>query len=309
MKNNLLKGILGLVLCLLIIGCSSNRVKNNEELNTNKEERTIWDNKKIKCRALDQYEIIGSMPYYNSVMLLSDGYLYSYIMGSDQYYSNDEQCMKYNNEIKFKSIKNNILIGEDGKGYYLRDDKFDELTDEDDNKIFLNDDYVDYLRIYFNDEDESIYSGGYDSGDYYNLNYYYLKYLILKTDGNIYETVFKKTQIYYYESEYSIYNYDIVSEKVLYSKDDYGEIKYFSGMDKLNYLVSSKGLYTLETIETDECKKYVDIECKKKLTLNDVYLENKDKIKYIDKNIAVSKDNEITNTNDFQYFNPNYIGG
>ena len=89
----------------------------------------------------------------------------------------------------------------------------------------------------------------------------------------------------------------------MYSSDDYGYIKDFntsgySNNKEVNLIISKKGVFELRSIETEECLKYEDVECEKRMVLvNDFsYDKYKNEIKYYDKNIVITNNKSVLDT-------------
>ena len=112
-------------------------------------------------------------------------------------------------------------------------------------------------------------------------------FFVLKTDGNIYKTVFDMGL------DYKIDFDKVVHETLLYFKDDYGFIKNFFNYGDDFFLITDNALYGPEKIITEECTKYADVDCEIKMVENKLYKNYKSEIKYINENYIVLKDNTI----------------
>ena len=70
---------------------------------------------------------------------------------------------------------------------------------------------------------------------------------------------------------------------------------------QITLILSDKGLYTLKEIETDECKKYQDINCELKLVESEIYKKYNSDIKYIGSEYTMLNDFSIIKTYLFSY--------
>lgn len=276
--------LFSIILLLLFSGCT--KLKTNEDKNKDNTLIEYLDNKygksetggyektNIKCEVLKDNDII----YINDgIFILKVGTTYEYIRQGDKIYKNNQQCKKKETDIIIQKVVGDYFIGKDDKVYSLikNDDDIQEYYIENDFELLINNtDIVDLKRIY-----EPSPTG--------------YMFFVLKTDGNIYKTVFEMV------SEGKIDFNKVVYEELLYSKDDYGFIKdFFSyGANDLVVLITYNILYSLENITTEECMKYADVDCEVKMVENELYKKYKNEIKYIDENNIVLKDNTILRTN------------
>ena len=90
-------------------------------------------------------------------------------------------------------------------------------------------------------------------------------FFVLKTDGNIYKTVFDRGL------DDKIDFDKVVHETLLYSKDAYGLIKNFFIYGDDFFLITDNALYGPEKIITEECTKYADVDCEIKMVENKLY--------------------------------------
>ena len=252
----------------------------------------------LKCEALKNNSVVKSISY--NTLLLSDGYVYTTVQDRDITYANGEQCKKLDDKLKFTRIYgNNYFLGEDGKVYTYYNDQFKEY--ENSNYYIPNDNtVVDFSTVYMTDEEKEQYksTNKYVGRDY--VTYDFVKYIVLRTDGNVYETIYHRTNNYNKKS----ITYKIEKEKVILSKNNYGSIKSYnittSGTKYKIYGISTNnGFYNLKVFENEECKKYEDVACEEKLVLNDGYLKYSSEIKYIDYNIIVTNNNSVLPTSVF----------
>ena len=66
-------------------------------------------------------------------------------------------------------------------------------------------------------------------------------------------------------------------------------------------IISDKGYYYLDEIETDECKKYKDIECELELKESEMYKRFSKDIKFIGGQYTLLSDNSIIDTSYLTY--------
>lgn len=136
----------------------------------------------------------------------------------------------------------------------------------------------------------------------FKYDFYDFNYLILKNDGNVY-----KAKIIGKSNVNSLDDAEITKKELLYSKEDYGFIKkIFLTSESYPVLVTDKTLYNFKTIETEECKKYLDVECETKLVENEFYNKYKDEIKFID-SYTLLKGNKILKTESFLDYAKPYL--
>lgn len=292
------KLIILLIILLAICGCSKTKQKNQEVKkddtfvnylkNYDEEYRYIDKYTTVKCSALKDNDL---MMLARDYFITSDGVVYRINIYSDQLFSNDEQCMKADINTTMKKVVDNIIVGNDGKMY-----RYDAIE----NKVMIDEYYNTNSSILVQNNDVINYSYQNNDGSEYadspSENTYYSKFFVLKTDGNIYSIIIKQsTEFNYNIDAYNPTKYEIVSEKIAYSTEEYGHIIDFSsnGKDEVDRIVTTDKIYLLKEIETKECKKYIDIACEKKLVENETYKKYFKEVKYTNSEFILLKDNTI----------------
>lgn len=292
------KLIILLIILLAICGCSKTKQKNQEVKkddtfvnylkNYDEEYRYIDKYTTVKCSALKDNDL---MMLARDYFITSDGVVYRINIYSDQLFSNDEQCMKADINTTMKKVVDNIIVGNDGKMY-----RYDAIE----NKVMIDEYYNTNSSILVQNNDVINYSYQNNDGSEYadspSENTYYSKFFVLKTDGNIYSIIIKQSTEFNYDIDaYNPTKYEIVSEKIAYSTEEYGHIIDFSsnGKDEVDRIVTTDKIYLLKEIETKECKKYIDIACEKKLVENETYKKYFKEVKYTNSEFILLKDNTI----------------
>lgn len=286
------KLIILLIILLAVCGCSKTKQKNQE---VKKDDTFVnylknYDDKytTVKCSALKDNDL---MMLARDYFITSDGVVYRINIYSDQLFSNDEQCMKADINTTMKKVVDNIIVGNDGKMY-----RYDAIE----NKVMIDEYYNTNSSILVQNNDVITYSYQNNDGSEYadspSENIYYSKFFVLKTDGNIYSIIIKQSTEFNYDiDDYNPTKYEIVSEKIAYSKEEYGHIIDFNsnGKDEVDRIVTTDKIYLLKEIETKECKKYIDIACEKKLVENETYKKYFKEVKYTNSEFILLKDNTI----------------
>ena len=292
------KLIILLIILLAICGCSKTKQKNQEVKkddtfvnylkNYDEEYRYIDKYTTVKCSALKDNDL---MMLARDYFITSDGVVYRINIYSDQLFSNDEQCMKADINTTMKKVVDNIIVGNDGKMY-----RYDAIE----NKVMIDEYYNTNSSILVQNNDVINYSYQNNDGSEYadspSENTYYSKFFVLKTDGNIYSIIIKQsTEFNYNIDAYNPTKYEIVSEKIAYSTEEYGHIIDFNsnGKVEVDRIVTTDKIYLLKEIETKECKKYIDIACEKKLVENETYKKYFKEVKYTNSEFILLKDNTI----------------
>lgn len=287
------KLIILLIILLAVCGCSETKQKNQE---VKKDDtfvnylKNYYDDKytTVKCSALKDNDL---MMLARDYFITSDGVVYRINIYSDQLFSNDEQCMKADINTTMKKVVNNTIVGNDGKMY-----RYDAIE----NKVMIDEYYNTNSSILVQNNDVINYSYQNNDGSEYadspSENIYYSKFFVLKTDGNIYSIIIKQSTEFNYDIlDYNPAKYEIVSEKIAYSKEEYGHIIDFRSneKDEVDRIVTTDKIYLLKEIETKECKKYIDIACEKKLVENEAYKKYFKEVKYTNSEFILLKDNTI----------------
>lgn len=278
-----------LISCILLTGCGKKEevVIPKPKLTLDVMAALLPENiafKEMDCSPLKNYTIVGT---YNDKMLLSNGYLYTF----GQLFSNNEYCTLAI-DLDFKKVlEGGYLVGNDNKLYSTYDYKQNTYATN-----ISSAGFTDWVEIRMTDEESKIY--GSDSNYKTGISYKHVKFYVLKPDGCIYEIIYKITT----NSKKNTKTASVASEKILYSSTDFGAITDFglntATIKEINLLVTKKGVYELQQIETEECMKYADVQCQTKMVMPETYTyeKYKDQIKYMDKNYVVTTKNSIIPT-------------
>lgn len=267
--------VIGVVIYFLTVNIINNIKLSGKlfEINSiNNEIRNYGSIKKIKCDELQNNKIMGL--FYNYV-IFENGEIYS-LLRDDKLYTNNTQCKKIDLSFKIKKVIDSYIVDENNKSY-----KFETNYNNDNEFELMEIDYIHpVIKKMIADDRIRICS-----------NYYYKneqKYFVLKDDGNIYE---QKYDIKYNDdgTEMAL----LINENVILSNEIYGNIEYFILNDdgEISLINSSNGLYILSEIG-DNCEKYQDAKCDKKLVLSEVYKKYVNDIKYIG-SFSLTKENVI----------------
>ena len=256
------------------------------------EEELSFFAKSIKCDLLKEKDILYYFGYNmgNGYLILDDYSIYKTAFKSDKTYSNGQQCKQIANDTKLKrfQLQNGGLyfISENNKYYDIDPEK------EDVREIDFNDLSYEDVKKFINKENiKKIQYLNRISGDNaVNASVY----AVLKDDGQIYEQQ--------YQYKYNIGKYVMISEKVLYSNEDYGNITDFiynymgegNSNNGIYGIVSDKGLFYLK--QTDD-QKYIDTEKTYEMVSSDIYSKYKNDVKYVNGDYIFTVDNNIIKTN------------
>lgn len=237
----------------------------------------------------------------DDTMITSDYTIYDILTNdSSSTFSNNQHCKKVENDLGIKGIlKSNYnrfyLVAKDNKHYIYKTNDNAETK-----KHFIPVEKELNNPLYENSLDFNIISKYFFLSTDYDYKTGIRTYLVIK-DGNIVEMTYDNLN-------------NFISEEVIYSKEDYGYIKLAKYDYELNFgsyikeiqpqitlILSDKGLYTLKEIETDECKKYQDINCELKLVESEIYKKYNSDIKYIGSEYTMLNDFSIIKTYLFSY--------
>lgn len=286
--------VMFVLLSFILVGCGKEEEVVKPKLTLDTMAELINSNyaiPKIKCSAFKTNKVLSTL---NDYVLLSDHYLYSILKEPGKQYSNGEQCMRVNDQTYMAIIANSYFLGTDNKMYSSYDFKENTYF-----KNINNAEINNWIELQFTDAEKEKYksTSEYKKGIYMYTEY--AKYLVLKTDGSIYQSIYKFVR----NGKTNKITSSVYSERVLYSNTDYGHIDDFRttgyGVNQVvDLIISSKGVFVRKKIETEECLKYEDIECETRMVLLTDYSYNKykDEIKYYDKNIVITNNNSILNT-------------
>lgn len=250
----------------------------------------------IKCDAIDKQEILY---YDNGILILKDYSIYETIFMGDKLFSNDQQCKKIEFDVEIENIliiyNTPAILGKDNKTYVIQDNKLteDDLS-YDENSLrgmsLRNKDIVKYIRDSYNDETKQY------------------EVFVIKKDGNLYKQYYS----YEFDKKTTKYKYEFIKEEIMLSSEKYGnisDIEYSREIridnetqkilneDIITKIITDKGLYHAKYIETEECEKYEDVECKTEIVLSEIYNKYSDDIKYMNTRYTFTNDNNIIETN------------
>ena len=265
---------------------------------------------KLKCDALNNIKYLQ-----NDYFLTNDNEIYN--ISFNELYSNNQNCKKRETDIKIKDIKyenypsyNRIIFLDSNNNVF-----YDDLTEYDKEHYFIQN------KILKDNNIQMIFSGTIDSKllkEYYKNDIFYQDWeytiLVLKRDNKLYKQVYIDNS-YYLNSEYK-HNINFKSEEIYKSLEEYGNIQqitmsnYYRNNNGKSYklkektittIISDKGYYYLDEIETDECKKYKDIECELELKESEMYKRFSKDIKFIGGQYTLLSDNSIIDTSYLTY--------
>lgn len=239
----------------------------------------------FKCDILDK----KIKDIYNNYLILEDNSIYEF--DANQLYSNNQNCKKLDIEAKdfvldmsdTISIDRFYIITTDNKIYRFYNSK--EMTEYTPNSSTIS--LLENNILLSGDVKQILYLYGYYSPK--NEKDEISTFLLLKKDGII------------YKQEYL--NKKLTSEKVFLSDSEYGKISYISGyydseknIYNIEKLISDKGYFYKGIEETEECKKYKDIECEEKIMQSEIYKRFSKDIKLIGNSYTLLTDNTIIDT-------------
>lgn len=238
----------------------------------------------LTCSVLDNEDIMYAN-YAINYFILENGDLYKFVYGSNKIYSNNEQCMKVNTDVKIKTFKYNYFLGTDGVYY--------SITIDSNNDIVLEPVVVSgYEEVLYNDLSVINFKTTKVPDTYTSERGWFSAYYVLKNDG-IHSLIVLSS----YDGTGKL-NYEIANDEILYNKSVYGNIKRFESTydGGISLILSDKGLYIKQEIKTEECTKYADIKCETEMVSNELYQKYINDIKYIDGYRMIIDDNGIYTT-------------
>lgn len=264
----------------------------------------------LKCDALNNINLLHS-----DYFLTNDNEIYD--ISFNKLYSNNQNCKKREIDKKIKDIKyenqgsyNRIIFLDNNNNVFYDDlTQYDEEHSSIQNKI-LKDNNI--QMIFPTTIDIKLIK------EYYKNDNFYQDWentiLVLKRDNKLYKQVYIDNS-YYINNEYK-HNINLKSEEIYKSLEEYGNIQQISMSDyyynnsgktyeleenTITTIISDKGYYYLTEIETDECKKYQDIECELELKESEIYKRFSKDIKFIGEQYTLLSDNSIIDTNYLTY--------
>lgn len=193
---------------------------------------------------------------FNNDLIINNGYLY--ITNMNMIYSNEQNCKKMS-DINISKVIDNYFIAPD-KTIYTYDSTSNSL------KVYQSNGRVPAYLL----EDNIVMATNYENDSY--------KYYVLKNDGKIYNVIFDRK----FDFGSASYYYITTSEEVLISYEDEVIKSFNTTIDKIDFVVTDKGIYT-NKITNPECNNYADVDCIYELVKNETLEEKMENIKYIDK--------------------------
>ena len=280
---------------LYITGCGKEEEEKEpatitEYLTKNNRDVTQYE---FKCSALENNEIIYFDYSYNqSLMFLSNGKVYDVVM-QGKTFSNGEQCKLNENFPLVKSV-----IPFSYEKYFLTQDndvcKYASLTsNKENNDIECN--LTNSVQANIKRNAELIKNGDVVSvlgttyySEYKNKSYVYnYVYYHLNTDNKIYVTILNDKA-------------KLTSSKDIYTMSNYGKVSYIAASINaednnitINKLITDTGYYSLKDVETEECVKYVDVECQKLFVKEEILAKYWDSIKFVTNDLIFTKDGHV----------------
>ncbi len=269
----------------------------------NSDETMYFTAESLMCdtlNILDNTNIKGIITNYgtNMTLLLNDNSYISLSMDETKLYSNNQHCKKtdINIDIDIKDIKWSdngelyYLISDDNKIYYNYTDSEGKFNFK---EMQTTNDLISYILL--KDDIQGIIT-------YNNGTYPYA--IVLKKDGSLYK------QKYNGDYDYNTFEttYSTISDELFLSNNEYGNIlnatlnyNYDKDEYEINTLITDKGYYYYGEVKTEECTKYQDIKCEKKIMESEIYKTFKKDIKYIGNTYTILNDNSIIQTSYLTY--------
>ena len=281
---------------LLVSGCG----KTEEEKEPEKEPTTLTEYVESFNRDVSQYEfkcaplennsiIYFDYSYSQSRMFLSDGKVYDVVFNGKTF-SNGEQCKLNEN---YPLVKKVIAISYEK--YIITEEgdvcKYTTIGGADNIECNLNSAGIPRANtnaiIVKQDNIVSILgTSTYNKNINRTYKYYYV-YYHLNSDNKVYKTTIES-------------NGKIVSSVELLSIPNYGNVRYISAnLDietntiTINNLITNMGYYELQEVKTEECTKYVDVECQTIFVKNEVLDKYWNSIKYVYSDLVFTNDGHL----------------
>ena len=253
-----------------------------EYIKTHESPVLYFVSKELKCDALDNIKLLTS-----DRLITKDNEIYD--ISFDKLFSNNQNCKKIETNINISNIRDGFIFSKDNKFYNISD--FEEVGITDRLQIYLLDKNI--IKIIESDYDEI--NGKINLLVFKNNNIYKQTYNLNLANGNRIIT-FENEELYKSLEEYGNIKH-ITFEPHLYTNSD-KNIQLWKSTIKT--IISDKGYYYLNEVKTDECTKYVDIECEFELKESETYKRFSKDIKFLGETFTVLSDNSIVETSIFR---------
>ena len=253
-----------------------------EYIKTHESPVLYFVSKELKCDALDNIKLLTS-----DRIITKDNEIYD--ISFDKLFSNNQNCKKIETNINISNIRDGFIFSKDNKFYNISD--FEEVGIADYLQIYLLDKNI--IKIIESDYDEI--NGKINLLVFKNNNIYKQTYNLNLANGNRIIT-FENEELYKSLEEYGNIKH-ITFEPHLYTNSD-KNIQLWKSTIKT--IISDKGYYYLNEVKTDECTKYVDIECEFELKESETYKRFSKDIKFLGETFTVLSDNSIVETSIFR---------
>ena len=250
--------LLSLVVILCCSGCNGNVTRTIRHAGFNMSNKFECDAIYANDKNDTSYEKIKY--YTGNHIITTSGKLYE--VSPSQPYANKQNCKEADTKIREQAnLDYNIIKGDDNKYYYLFGQSevaaYTEVTVE-------NKDYQLYNLLLKDPDVKKVTTVDSNNGVYYSL----------KDDGNVYKIVVGRND--------QNSPLQITSMTIAYDYNDYGskivDYNYAGEQSIYTFIRTENKLYRVRIINSDECSKYADIQCKYKLEEDKAYLEFKDRV-------------------------------
>lgn len=241
----------------------------------------------IKCDLLNDKNILYfNNDYYDGndemgILILEDYTIYKTAFDSEMTYSNGQQYIPIETDVKIKDFKEIhyelYLIGEDDKYYSIKNGEIAELLSENTTKYK----YAQVTTLLADKTIKKVISIDIDT------------VVVIKEDGQIYK------QEYKFDSTNIKYN--LISEELILSSEKCGKVidclythlstEADTSKTQPIIVISEKGLYYLKEISEQQ---YIDTEATYEMVESDIYSKYKNDIKYMNREYIFTTDNNIT---------------
>lgn len=256
--------LLLLIICVSLIctGCNGNITRSIRQ------DGFVINERKFVCSTLvpekkmfskEQKNTTEKIKFIDSGMVISEnGNMYE--LSFNGVFSNNMNCKKVGSNIKVKSmIDNEVILGEDGRYYYLG----------------ASDNIIKYSEVPRTDPSLGVYKlilGDDNVIKAMSVNSNIKSYYVLKKNGNIYNYVLKQND--------ATKEYYVLTDNLAYRASDFDgnivDFKYF-GEANSTYFRTEKSIYRMLSTNLSECSKYVDVACKYELKKDEVLSNNMDR--------------------------------
>ena len=257
MKNKLLKLLMIIVLVTICTACNGSVTREIRHAGFSIGNKFICD--KFYPQDKDDFSYLKIRYFTGNHLIDQNGKIYE--ISFQQTYQSGENCKEAATAITVKTIfDDRIIKGTDDKYYYLIGQNNVSSYSE----IPKTDNSYDIYNLLLRDVDTiKVITANSSTGEYY----------LLKTDGNVYSYVITKKD---YNSAPVV-----TSVSTIYNKNDFDSkiIDFnYAGDSLATFIKTENKVYRMRIINSSECKKYADIECKYKMEEDSLFEEYKDRI-------------------------------